>query len=255
MTGLIDTHSHIHFDDFANDLDAVLDRAQAAGVYRQIVVGVDEADSAAALELVRQYPDRLRASVGLHPHDAAAGTSALRKIAKLAEDPLVVAIGECGLDRYKSQTTPQQQEQALRFQIELANSLHKPLVFHVRNAFDDFWRVLDDYPGTKGLVHCFSAGVTELEGSLQRGLYIALGGIMTFTKDEGQLAAARQVPLAKLILETDCPFLAPPPHRGKRNEPAFLADTAAAIAGLRGQKRGDLAQASTTNARDLFGTW
>jgi TatD DNase family protein len=255
MTGLIDTHSHIHFPHFAPDLDSVLERAQAAGVSRQVVVGVNEVDSAASLKFVKHHPQMMRAAVGLHPHDAAAGPAALATIAKLAADPLVVAIGECGLDQFKSKTTRDQQEAALRFQIELANQLEKPLIFHVRNAFADFWRILDDYPGTRGLVHCFSAGVPELEGSLARGLYIALGGIMTFTKDQGQLAAARQVPLAKIILETDCPFLAPPPHRGRRNEPAFLADTLALLAALRQEKPADLAQASTANAFELFGRW
>lgn len=252
---MIDTHSHIHFSDFADDVADVLDRANAAGVNKQIVVGVEAADSAAALELARQYPKVLRAAVGLHPHDADAGQAALAKIAELATDPLVVAIGECGLDQFKSQTSPEDQESTLRFQIELANRLGKPLIFHVRQAFPDFWRILDDYPGTRGLVHCFSAGVAEMEGSLQRGLYIALGGIMTFTKDPDQLTAARQVPPDRILLETDCPFLAPPPHRGHRNEPAFLADTAKIIASLRDEAVADLALSSTTNAKILFGGW
>jgi TatD DNase family protein len=169
----------------------------------------------------------------------------------------VVAIGECGLDSYKSETSPEDQERALRFQIELGLERGLPMIFHVRDAFPEFWSILDDYARdgaqVRGLVHCFSAGVPELEGSLERGLHIALGGIMTFTKEEDQLEAARRVPLDRLVLETDCPFLAPPPHRGKRNEPAYLADTARILAELRDEPLEDLASATTRNAEELFG--
>ncbi|HEY6736541.1 MAG TPA: TatD family hydrolase, partial [Candidatus Saccharimonadia bacterium] len=249
---LIDTHSHIHFPDFREEIDDVLERAAQAGVTKQLVVGVNDTDSAEAIAVAKAY-EHLWASVGLHPHDADRGYEALEEVARLAGHEAVVAIGECGLDNYKSETTPEDQERALRFQIELGLELHKPMVFHVRDAFPDFWRILDDYDGVRGTVHCFSAGLPELEGSLQRGLYISLGGIMTFTKDEHQLEAARRVPLSRLILETDCPFLAPPPHRGQRNEPAYLADTARLLATLRGEALEDLESATTRNAELLFG--
>jgi len=249
---LIDTHSHIHFDEFRDEIDAVLDRAHAAGVDKMLTVGVNDTDSAQAVAVARAF-EHVWAAVGLHPHDADRGYEALEEIAGLARHESVVAIGECGLDHYKSETDPDEQERALRFQIELAQERNLPLLFHVREAFPEFWRILDDYDGVRGLVHCFSAGVPELEGSLDRGLHIALGGIMTFTKDERQLEAARRVPLDRLVLETDCPFLAPPPHRGQRNEPAYLADTAAFLANLRGEALEDLASATTRNAEALFG--
>lgn len=252
---LIDTHSHIHFETFRDDLDAVLERAAQAGVTKQLVVGVNDTDSAEAIAVAKAY-EHLWAAVGLHPHDADRGYEALEEVARLAEHESVRAIGECGLDNYKSETSPEDQERALRFQIELGLERDLPIIFHVRDAFPDLWRIMDDYTreGAKirGLIHCFSAGVPELEGSLERGLHIALGGIMTFTKDENQLEAARRVPLDRLILETDCPFLAPPPHRGKRNEPAFLADTARILADLRGEALEDLSGAATRNTEQLF---
>jgi TatD DNase family protein len=253
---LIDTHAHIHFDQFRDELPEVLDRAAQAGVDKILCVGVNDTDSAQAIAVARAH-DHLWATVGLHPHDADRGYEALEQVAHLAEHDKVVAIGECGLDNFKSETTPEDQERALRFQIELGLERNLPMIFHVRDAFPEFFRILDDYAaeGTppRGLVHCFTAGIPELEGSLKRGLFIALNGIMTFTKEQRQLDAAGRVPLDRLILETDCPFLAPAPHRGQRNEPALIADTARFLAELRGEPLEDLASATTHNAETLFG--
>ncbi len=248
---LIDTHAHIHFPEFHDDLDAVLERAHDAGVGKIITVGTNETDSAAAVS-VAQATDNVWAAVGLHPHDADSGYEALEEVARLARLDKVVAIGECGLDNFRSQTTLEEQERALRFQIELGLELNLPMIFHVRDAFSDFWRILDDYSGVSGLVHCFSAGIPELEGSLERGLSIALNGIMTFTKDSSQLEAARRVPLDRLVLETDCPYLAPVPVRGKRNEPANVAHTAKFLANLRGESLEEFSRATTHNAEQLF---
>jgi TatD DNase family protein len=256
---LIDTHSHIHFDDFRADLDDILARAATAGVEKILCVGVNDSDSAQAIAVASAY-DHLWATVGLHPHDADRGYEALEEVARLADPATsggkVVAIGECGLDSFRSETTPEDQERALRFQIELAHDLNLPLVFHIRDAFPEFFRIFDDYArdgaAPRGLVHCFTAGVPELDGALERGLSIALNGIMTFTKDERQLEAARRVPLGRLILETDCPFLTPAPHRGQRNEPALIADTARFLAELRGESLEDLEHATSTNAEALF---
>ena len=249
---LIDTHSHIHFDEFRPEIDDVLTRAAAAGVEKLLTVGCNDTDSAEAVAVAKAYQN-VWSSVGLHPHDADRGYEALEEVARLSEFEKVVAIGECGLDNFRSETTPEDQERALRFQIELALDRNLPLIFHVRDAFPQFFSILDEFSGVRGLVHCFTAGIPEVEGSLERGLYVALGGIMTFTKDEAQLEAARRVPLNRLVLETDSPFLAPPPHRGHRNEPAYLPYTAQFLADLRGEPLEDLASATTANAETLFG--
>jgi TatD DNase family protein len=251
---LIDTHAHVHFDEFRDDLDAVLERAQTQGVEKIITVGCNDTDSAQAVAVARAY-DNMFSSVGLHPHDADRGYEALEEIARLADFESVVAIGECGLDTFRSQTSREDQERALRFQIELGLDKNLPMIFHVRDAFPQFFAILDEYSGhnVRGLVHCFTAGVPELEGSLERGLNIALNGIMTFTKDHKQLDAAKRVPLERLVLETDCPFLAPVPQRGKRNEPANIVHTAQFLAQLRGEPLEDLVTATSQNAEAFFG--
>lgn len=249
---LIDTHAHIHFEAFREELDDILARAHEASVEKIICVGVDEADSAQAIAVARAY-ENVWASVGLHPHDADHGYLALEEISVLAEHESVVAIGECGLDQCKSETSRDEQERALRYQIELGLERQLPMIFHVRDAFEDFWQIIDDYDDVRGVVHSFTAGMPELNGSLERGLDIALNGIMTFSKDPSQLEAARSVPADRLILETDCPFLAPAPMRGRRNEPALITHTAAFLAQLRGVSETSIAAASTRNAERLFG--
>jgi TatD DNase family protein len=249
---LIDTHAHIHFDSFRDDIDAVLDRAHAAGVDKLLTVGVNDTDSAQAVAVARAYAN-VWSTVGLHPHDADRGYEALEEVTRLAALDTVVGIGECGLDYFKSETDPEDQARALRFQIELGLERGLPMVFHVRDAFADFFNILDEYEGVRGLVHCFTAGVPELDEALARGLYIALNGIMTFTKEDRQLDAARRVPLDRLVLETDSPFLAPMPVRGQSNEPAYIAHTAKFLASLRGESLEDLESATTANAETLFG--
>jgi TatD DNase family protein len=250
---LIDTHSHVHFPEFREELDEVLERAAAADVAKLIAVGCNETDSAEAIAVARSY-EHVWASVGLHPHDADHGFEALEEVGRLARLDKVIAIGECGLDSFRSETSSDDQERALRYQIELGLELELPMIFHVREAFPDFFKILDEYQGAgvRGLVHCFTAGVPELEGSLDRGLLIALNGIMTFTKDHKQLDAAKHVPLNRLVLETDSPFLAPVPQRGKRNEPANIVFTAQFLAQLRGEALEDLQHATTENAQNLF---
>lgn len=253
---LIDTHAHIHFDDYAGQIDEVLSHAAAAGVKTIICVGVDDTDSKNAIKLAHAQPNpdiSLYATVGLHPHDANRGQSVLDQIAALAADPKVVAIGECGLDFFRNLSSPADQERALRFQIELALKLDKPMVWHVRDAFDQFFTIIDQYPGVTGIVHCFTSNRANMEKVVERGFLIALNGIMTFTKDPEQLEAAKLVPLSHLVLETDCPFLTPAPLRGKPNQPANLKLTAQFLAELRGETLRQLSETTTLNASKLLG--
>ena len=249
---LVDTHAHLQFDVFAGEVNGLLQRSREAGVTRVISVGVNSDDSRRATELAATY-EGVWAAVGIHPHEAGEAAQALGYLRDLARRRKVVAIGECGLDRYKSTTTPAEQETALRGQIELALELKLPLIFHVREAFEPFWTIMADYPMARGVVHSFSAGRDEMERAVAAGLHVALNGIITFAKDAALMEAARHLPLDRLLLETDCPFLSPAPHRGKTNEPAWVADIAAFVAELRGEPLAELAAATTKNAVELFG--
>lgn len=249
---LVDTHSHIHSADYNLPPDEVIAAANSGGVNRLICVGTDEADSRLAVDFVRHRPG-CWASIGLHPHDAKLGKTAFSKLLALKKRPKIVAVGECGLDYFYSHSSKEDQIKALRWQIELAQELGLPLIFHVREAFDDFWPIFDSYRGLTGVIHSFSAGQTELEQIVKRELYVGLNGIMTFTKDPKQLAAAKAVPLDKLLLETDSPFLTPPPHRGKVNQPKYVGLVAQFLAELRQEEVSELAEKTTANAVELFG--
>lgn len=252
MIELIDTHCHIHDAEYLLPEDAVRQRARDAGVTKLICVGTDEKTSLEAVAYVQDKPNTW-ASVGLHPHDAKLGHEPLHAIKALASSNKVVAIGECGLDYYYNHSDKKDQYKSLEFQIQLALDHRLPLIFHVRDAFEDFWPVFDSFSDVKGVVHSFTATTKELDQSLSRGLFIGLNGIMTFTKDEQQLVAAKAVPLESLLLETDAPFLTPVPFRGKVNEPKNVRIVAEFIAKLRSEDLHQLASATTQNANQLFG--
>jgi len=249
---LIDTHAHLHFSQFAGQVDGVLRRADEAGIGKIINVGVNTADSQKATELAATY-EHVWAAVGIHPYDAGEIEQGSQYLRGLATRRKVVAIGECGIDLYKAEASLEQQEAALRVQIELAGDMSLPLIFHVREAFEPFWKVLADYPQTRGVVHSFTGNQADMERAVEAGLYVALNGIITYTKSDDHRAAAQAVPSNRLLLETDCPFLSPVPHRGKTNEPARMADTAAFLAELREESVGEIAAATTANAEALFG--
>ncbi len=247
----IDTHCHIHEPDYQLGAETALANAADAKVSRLICIGVSGEDSEAAVKFADAHA-KVYAAVGLHPHDAVLGEDEMERLVELAARPKVVAIGECGLDYFYDNSPRDRQQAALRYQIELALSLDKPMVFHVRQAFEDFWPIFDDYSGIRGVIHSFSDHLPALEAALKRGLYIGLNGIMTFTKDEQQLAAAKAVPLDRLLLETDAPYLTPAPKRGSINEPANVVLTAEFLSRLRGESIETLAEVTTGNAENLF---
>lgn len=251
---LIDTHCHIHFPDYPLEPNEVIAEAQADGVTRLVCVGCTLEDSQRGVELVQTWQN-CWASIGLHPHEAhhyVNDGEALLKFKALATQPKVVAIGECGLDYYYNHSPAEAQRTLLRFQLDLAQEYDLPLIFHVRDAFDDFWPLFDEYSGLRGVVHSFSATTKELKAIVQRGLYVGLNGIMTFTKQAQQLEAARQVPLDRLLLETDAPFLTPTPFRGTICQPKHARVTAEFLSDLRGEPLEELAHATTQNAVKLF---
>jgi TatD DNase family protein len=251
----VDTHCHLHFDSFEADREEAYNSAVAANVKQIICVGTTLEDSHKACHYAHAK-DGVWATAGVHPHEAAKfleDPDGKEKLANLLRLPKVVAAGEIGLDYYKSTTPKDIQEKALRLQLEIGLGTNLPFSFHVRDAWNDFWRIIDDYSGIHGVVHSFSSGRKQLDAALGRDLYIGLNGIMTFTKDEAQLEAARQVPLDKLLLETDAPFLAPVPFRGETCQPRHVVNVAEFLAGLRNQPIEELASATSRNALKLFG--
>lgn len=251
---LVDTHCHLQFDQLS-DTAAVLEEAEAAGVKRVVCPGTTLEDSQRAIAIAAKYPN-VWAAVGIHPHDA---DKARRNIAKsidqfekLLKQPKVVAIGEIGLDYYKNYSPTDTQKELFARLMRSGAETGKPFIFHVRDAWDDFWEVVDRYPGIKGVVHSFSAYAPQLEAALERGFYIGLNGIMTFTKDQQQLAAAKTVPLDRLLLETDAPFLTPTPFRGTVCTAKHVRVTAEFLGKLRGESLETLATATTANAVALL---
>jgi TatD DNase family protein len=250
---LVDTHCHIHFPNFELPEQEVIAAANQAGVTRLMAVGCTLEDSKLAIKLAARY-DHIWASIGLHPHEGKEYVNddvALQEFHALAGKPKVVAIGETGLDFYYNHSSKEDQIKLLRFQLTVAQEHNLPVIFHVRDAFEEFWPVYDEFK-PKGVIHCFSAGAKELDQILSRGLYVGLNGIMTFTKNAEQLEAAKAIPLQKLVLETDAPFLTPTPYRGTICEPKHVAVTAKFLSNLRSESLEELARVTTANAVGLF---
>jgi TatD DNase family protein len=251
----IDTHCHLQFENYNNREDEVLAEANRSGVKRVICVGTSLPDSQAAIELAKTKSG-VWATAGVHPHEAGkflTDPNAPKKLEKIASLPRVVAIGETGLDFYKQYSSKSDQEQVLRIHIEAAIELDLPMVFHVRDAWEDFWRIFDSYKGISGVIHSFSTHSNQLDEILQRGLYVGLNGIMTFTEDQYQLEAAKTVPADRFMLETDAPFLTPVPYRDELCEPKHILATAQFLAELRGESLAKLAAATTATASGFFG--
>lgn len=259
---LVDTHTHPHMEGYALSQAEFRALARKAGVKQLICVGTNAADSRRAIEYA-QGDMSWHASVGLHPHEASDYGAQADELARLATENAVVAIGECGLDYYYEHSPRVRQRQALIGQLELAQARDLPVIFHLRNgggkaadAFSEFFEIWDEFKQEerviRGVVHSFTASPAVLEGCLARNLYIGLNGIMTFTKDEAQLEAARQVPLKRLVLETDSPFLTPVPFRGTVNNSGHVRRVAEFLCELRGETFDVLSAATTKNAQELF---
>ena len=251
---LFDTHAHLHFPEFSSDLDAVLERARAAGVRRILTIGTDVPTSRAAVAMAAREPD-VWAAVGLHPHHAAeADDAVLAELERLAGSAKVVAIGEMGLDHFRNLAPRDAQERVFRSQLGLARRARKPVLIHCRDAHEDTLRLIGetDVRAAGGIMHCFSGDVGIARRCLDLGLLVSLAGPVTYPKPGALPEVARYVPGDRLVVETDCPFLPPQPYRGKRNEPAYLAITAARVAELRGEALADLAARMSENARALL---
>lgn len=251
---LVDSHCHLEMKPFWGDLDAVLDRAAAAGVRQIVSVGIDLPSSRNALALAERF-ENIFATVGIHPHAVAGITEAdYEEMRLLASHPKVVAFGEIGLDFFKKYAPEDQQVKHFRRQLRLARELELPLIIHDRDAHHQVMALLQEsgpFPAG-GVMHCFSGDMALAEQTLELGFFVSVPGIVTFTSADDLREVAAQVPLASLLLETDGPYLAPVPMRGKRNEPAYLFHTARKVAELRSISLAELATATTANAANLF---
>lgn len=254
-TSLIDSHCHLDVD-FTADRPAVLDRARRAGVSAMVTIGASGTFDAnrAAIALASASPE-IFATVGIHPHEASTvSDGTLSELAALAHHPRVVAIGETGLDYHYDHSPRAQQRAAFARFIELARRLNRPIVVHLREADADAAEILRSERAHEvgGVIHCFSGDVASARHFLDLGFHISFSGIVTFKSADGPRAAARLVPLDRLMVETDAPFLAPVPYRGRRNEPALVVRTAAVVAELRGEPLDRLAAATHENTERLF---
>jgi TatD DNase family protein len=252
---VIDTHCHVHDPKFDEDRDAVVERAVAAGVTTMLTVGEDVADSRRAIDLANAYG--MPVAVGIHPHEARnAPADVAAALALLLREPGVVAIGETGLDYYYDHSPRDVQAAVLRAQLRLARETLSPVIFHQRDAFDDFLSILRDEwnPAMRGVVHCFTGTADQARTLTQEfDLFLGIGGVLTFPNAQGLREAVCAVDPGKLVLETDAPYLAPVPMRGKRNEPAFVAHTAAKLAQTLGVALPQLLETTDANAARLFG--
>jgi TatD DNase family protein len=251
---LVDSHCHLDDPKFDEDREQAIERARAAGVDRLLAIGTGSGppDVEAALRLAERY-DFIYATIGVHPHDAAKATEeTFARLRELAAHPKVVAIGEIGLDyHYDFAPRPVQRDVFAR-QLELAAEAGKPIVIHTREAWDDTLEQVMDLPHG-GIMHCFTGDAAQARQALDRGFHLSFGGVLTFPKAESLREAARITPDDRLLVETDCPYLAPVPHRGKRNEPAFMIETVRRLAELRGNTPDQIAEITTRNFERLLG--
>lgn len=239
----------------------IITRAADYGVTKLICVGCSLPDSILAVDFVQNRP-QCHAAIGVHPHEAKEyqdgvklDAGKLAQFADLATDPKVVAIGECGLDYFYDHSKPTDQVAILEWQIELAQKYDLPMVFHVRKAFDDFWPIFNDYHARqpiRGVLHSFTDSAVNLSLALEKGLYVGVNGIATFSKNPAQLEMYKSIPLSRLLLETDSPFLTPSPYRGSICEPYHTSVTAEFLATLRNEPLSELAMVTTANAHKLF---
>ncbi len=253
---LIDTHAHINFDSYDADRAEMLERARAAGVEKIVCIGMLPQGGREALALARANPGRVYASVGCHPYDAALLDDAmLAEFEAILREPQVVLMGEMGIDTVKAGVPLEVQERAFARQLELAVRLDKPVCIHSREAFAVCERVIRSVRpgGWRGFAHCFSDGPEEARRWRELGFLVSFAGQVTFKNAARLREAVKALAPADIVVETDCPFLAPMPHRGKRNEPAYAALTAQCIAGQWGMSVAEVAAQTTANARAMLG--
>jgi len=249
---LIDSHAHLEMREFDSDRNDVIERAELAGVDCIVTAGTNPGLSRKALSIAHQY-ENIYATVGVHPHDVAkASDKSFDELKALAEDPKVVAYGEIGLDYFRNISPREKQREMFAKQLELAQELNLPVIIHDRDAHEETLRMVKDSGVRLGVFHCFSGDWTMARQCIDLGFYISVPGVVTFDKSKVLQEVVRQAPLDTILLETDCPYLTPVPHRGKRNEPSFIVHTAKKVAEIKKLPWEDIAQTAARNTRKLF---
>lgn len=254
---IVDSHCHLDSKEFDADREAVIDRALNAGVSRMVAVGTGEGpqDLEAGIRLADRH-DSFYATVGVHPHDASkAEDDALKRVSELTRHQKVIAVGEIGLDYHYDFSPRERQREIFAAQLAIAAETGLPVVIHTREAWDDTFELIERHwspAGIAGVMHCFTGGAAEAQRSLALGFYISFAGIVTFPKSVDIQQAARETPADRILVETDSPYLAPVPKRGKRNEPSFVLHTAAKLAALRGETEASIAALTTANFERVF---
>lgn len=251
---LIDTHAHLHDEKFNGEVDSIVANAKEAGISTIINAGTCIKTTAEAIAVADKY-DSCYALAGIHPHDASSfeGGETLASLAEFLKHPKVLGIGEIGLDYHYDFSPRAKQKEAFIAQWNLAVKTNVPVVLHVREAYDDFFAAIDQLEKPeKAILHCFSGDMDIARKAMDMGFHFSIGGVLTYPKADETRNVFQLLPLDKIHLETDCPYLAPKPKRGKRNEPALLIHTFRYLAELRGINEGDLAKQLAKNALDLF---
>ena len=250
---LVDTHCHLDDRQFDGDREEAIERARAAGVERMMAIGTGSGppDLEAAIRLAERY-SFIEATIGVHPHDAAkAAAGTWDELRKLAGHPKVRAIGEIGLDYHYDFSPRDVQREAFGVQLEIAAESGKPIVIHTREAWEDTMSMLRASWRGEGIMHCFTGDERQAREALDLGFHLSFGGVLTFPKADAVREAARMAPEDRLLVETDCPYLAPVPHRGKRNEPAFVVETVKRLAQVRGGTEEEIGALTARNFERL----
>jgi TatD DNase family protein len=251
----IDTHAHLTFPEYRIDLPEVIERARKANLEAIINIALDDAALAFSLKIAEEYPDYVFNAFGLHPHDASEWNDEIpQKIRDLAKTKKIIAIGETGLDYHYKLSPIEKQKEVFRKFLQLAQELDLPAVIHSREASRDTMLIIheEDQGKLKGVLHCFSGDMDLAKEALDIGLLISFTGNITFPKADKIRNAAKEIPLDRIMIETDCPFLAPQDYRGKRNEPAYVVKVAEQIAEIKGLELSEVAGQTTKNARRFF---
>jgi TatD DNase family protein len=251
----IDTHTHLYLEEFDPDRDDTIRRAISSGTLKMLLPNIDSTSWEPMLKLCRQFPGNCFPMAGLHPTSVKAATvqEELMKVEVMIEEEGFVAIGEIGIDLYWDKTFLAEQEEAFRRQLKLAKKEQLPVVIHMRNSFDEIWKVLKPETGDelKGVFHCFSGNLEQARKVIDAGFVLGIGGVVTF-KNSGLQEVVKAVGLESLVLETDAPYLAPVPYRGQRNESSYIPLIAAKIAEITGKPLQEVAEITTSNASQLF---